>query len=148
MNEYFSLPSLPRVIVCINSSHLILSSPAGTVLDLGMKSLDDTSVPMKELDLSPNMGTCQIILASVAFRCFHLKNKQKGPLNLTPHHCNSVILPELSPFYLESFFPHCISSFSNVRIICHHVYPSGDLNIMVHQDHTRIHNPIQRKTEN
>lgn len=38
---------------------------------------------------------------------------------------------------------HCISSFSNVRLICHHEFPSRDLKIMVHQDYagTRQSNP-------
>ena len=46
------------------------------------------------------------------------------------------------------FFFHCISSFSNVRLICHRVYSSEDLKIMVHQDHDGDQQPSSDKTEN
>lgn len=44
-------------------------------------------------------------------------------------------------FIMRVFFSHRISSFSNVRLICHHEYPSGDLKIMIHQHHAGTQQP-------
>lgn len=92
----------------------------------------------RNLDLSPNQSTFHIILSSAAFRLFLFKKRPW--LNLTLYHHYSI-LSELLLFYLEGSFFHCISSFSNVRLICHHLYSSGDLKIIVHQDHAGTQQP-------
>lgn len=92
---------------------------------------------MKVLDVSPNLGTCQTILSSAAFRLYSVF--LKGP-DLT---LLFILLSyqNFHYFIMSVFFSHHISSFSNVRLICHHEYPSGDLKIMVHQHHAGTQQP-------
>jgi hypothetical protein len=63
--EYFSLPSLPWVAAPAGRAHLSLLSPSTCSSGYGSKALD--FFPGRNLHLSPNLGTCQVVLSSGSF---------------------------------------------------------------------------------
>ena len=112
-----------------------------------MKSSDHTSVPFYEVPFQIYLLTKHLPNHLVLCSFQTLSLKKSFSLNLALYHHYSVILSQLSLFYLEWFFFPLHFIIFKCQINLSLWYSSEDLKIVAHQA-METNNPVQTKTEN